>query len=196
MARAYVTRATLDRAPLAGLAVRPRPAPLSAAVLMVVAVASTLGACTAGPVSSPTQTAPPASPTISPSSSLVQPSPCASPNAAASWPPYAVPDHVPGISVQAVDSGHTEITNSSDRTYFYRVSRWPSSQTSCSAAREEAEVERGPVGPGSNVVSAAGSSAAAPLTVAIWDQPCGEGCSSPPIGVMVVPVSSIKPGAT
>lgn len=109
------------------------------------------------------------------------------------WPPYDAPDPVPGISVTAKDKGHTLITNASDETYYYEVSRWPTDQLVCGLGQHEQGLQSGPIAGGSTVEIGEGSTPDIPVTIEIWDAPCGEGCDRPPIGAYVVPVSTIEP---
>jgi hypothetical protein len=66
-------------------------------------------------------------------------------------------------------------------------------QLVCGRGITEEEMERGPIAAGATVDVAAGSTPNVPVTVGIWDRPCGEACSAPPIGLIVVPVSSVEP---
>jgi hypothetical protein len=108
-------------------------------------------------------------------------------------PPDAGPNLVPGITVRAIDKRHTEITNATNRTYYYRVSAWHSDLLACGFGVTESEFQRGPIASGETVEVGEGSAPRLPIAVGIWDQMCGEACSSPPIGWMFVPVSSIEP---
>jgi hypothetical protein len=110
-----------------------------------------------------------------------------------SWPPYRGPSPVIGISVRAIDKGHLEITNATSRTYYYRVSRWVTMQLDCGRGVTEQEAVRGPIAAGETIEIGGGSTPDVPATVGIWDRPCGEACSAPPIGLIVVPVSSVEP---
>lgn len=153
---------------------------LAAAFVMLLAVAA-CGSSTMG-----TSAAPTASPTRSPIESQGQ---C--PN----WtlPPDVGPSPVPGITVRAVDRGHFEITNATGRTYYYRVSTWFTDLLDCGLGVTESETVRGPIKAGETIEVGEGSTKKVSVTVGIWDQPCGEACSSPPIGWIFVPVSSIEP---
>ena len=109
------------------------------------------------------------------------------------WPPYGAPDPVPGISVTAKDKGHTEIINATSRTYYYQLSRWPTDQLVCGLGQHEQGLQKGPIAAGRTVEIGEGSTPDVPVTIEIWDAPCGEGCDRPPIGAYVVPVSTIEP---
>lgn len=110
-----------------------------------------------------------------------------------SWPPYGGPSPVSGISARAIDKGNLEITNATSRTYYYRVSSWVAWQLVCGRGIVEEEAVRGPIGAGETIKIGDGSTPDVPVTVGIWDQPCGEACTGPPIGLIVVPVSSVEP---
>jgi len=110
-----------------------------------------------------------------------------------SMPPDRGPSPVDGISVRAIDKGHLEITNATSRTYYYRVSRWVTMQLDCGRGITEQEAVRGPIAAGETIQVGEGSTPDAPVAVGIWDRPCGEACSAPPMGWIVVPVSSVEP---
>lgn len=153
-----------------------------------------LAACLAQPVSgeatatTPGAVASPSEPPALPSDSFPASPQCPD----HTWPPYRV-GPVAGISVRAINKGHTEITNPTNRTYYYRVSRWSAAHLLCGHDLVEHEVERGPIAAGETIDYTGGSTPDAPLTVAIWDGPCGEACHRPPIGLYVVSVSSVEP---
>ena len=109
------------------------------------------------------------------------------------WPPYGASDSVAGISVGAIARGHTRITNASHQTYYYRASHWPTAQLVCGRGRYEQGGQTGPIAAGKNVDIGEGSTPDVPMSVEIWDRPCGEGCDRQPIGAYVVPVSSVEP---
>ena len=109
------------------------------------------------------------------------------------WPPYGAPDPVSGISVTAKDKGHTQITNATSRTYYYQLSRWPTDQLVCGMGRHEEALQKGPIAAGRTVEIGEASTPEVPVTIEIWDAPCGEGCERPPIGAYVVPVSPTEP---
>lgn len=108
-------------------------------------------------------------------------------------PPDVGPSPVPGITVRAVDKGHLEIANETSQTYYYRVSAWSTDLLVCGLGVTESEYVRGPIKAGETIEVGEGSTKKVPVTVGIWDQPCGEACSSPPIGWIFLPVSSIEP---
>ena len=109
------------------------------------------------------------------------------------WPPYEAPNPIAGISIVVRDKGHFEITNATSATYYYEIGRWPTAQLVCGLGRIEQGMQSGPVGAGKTVQIGEGSTADVPITVKIWDAPCGDGCDRPPIGSYLVPVSTIEP---
>ena len=109
------------------------------------------------------------------------------------WPPYDAPDPVAGISITAVDKGHTRIANSTGETYYYEVSHWPTGRLVCGLGLYEQRGQTGPIKAGKTVDIGEASAPDVPMTIKIWDAPCGEGCDRPPIGAYVVPVSTIEP---
>lgn len=153
---------------------------LAAALIMLLAVAA-CGSSTIG-----TSAAPTASPTRSPIKSHGQ---C--PN----WtvPPDVGSGPVPGITVRAIDRGRFEITNATGRTYYYRVSAWFTDLLDCGLGVTESEYVRGPIKAGETIEVGEGSTKLVSVTVGIWDHPCGEPCTSTPIGWIFIPVSPIEP---
>jgi hypothetical protein len=129
------------------------------------------------------------------------PSPTASPSVVASaygtcpgqtWPPYGSVGSVPGISVNVIDQGHLQLISSAARTYYYVVSRWTTDLLTCGIGTTEQEGMYGPIRPGETVDFAKGSTQDVPLTIKISERKCGEGgCPRPPIGLYLVPVSSV-----
>jgi hypothetical protein len=66
-------------------------------------------------------------------------------------------------------------------------------QLDCGRGIVEQEAVRGPIAAGETIEFGEGSTPDIPVTVGIWDRPCGEACYAPPIGLIVVPVSSVEP---
>src|SRR5262245_61429485 len=79
------------------------------------------------------ETPPPSRDTIAIASPAMSPTPPASTRPGTSPamctdfftpPPYAAFTPIPGVSVRAIDKGHFEITNATDRTYYFGVTSW------------------------------------------------------------------------
>jgi hypothetical protein len=114
------------------------------------------------------------------------------------WPPFD-PRPVPGISVIATDRSHLTIRNATDRAWSYRLSGWESSTIEGCAGLVEVETERGPLAAGGRVDTTFGVLTGRldlPVTLGLWDAPCGEACDRSAIrGVDVTP-SLIEPGSS
>jgi hypothetical protein len=134
-------------------------------------------------------------------SQSVPPSPSIAPTfcAGTSWPPYQLVG-IPGIEAKARDSATIEITNRTDRTYYYRLAGWQLTQFETCRALGEEEVQEGPIGPGATVhagIVAFADRTDVPIIVAIWDTRCGEGCQrAAPIAAMLVARSPLQPAAS
>lgn len=93
-----------------------------------------------------------------------------------------------------IDKGHLEVTNRTGVTYFGRVMAWVTEdRLECGRGVLGQDSPIGRIGPGETVAWADGSTRERPVTVEIWDHPCGEGCEGTPIGVYLVPISSVEP---
>jgi len=134
-------------------------------------------------------------PSVHASASVAPPTFCAG----RTWPPYQLVG-IPGIEAKARDSATIEITNLTDRTYYYRVAGWQPAQFETCPAFGAEEVEEGPITPGATVrvgIVAFADQMDVPIIVAVWDTPCGEGCQrAAPIGAMLVERSPLQPGAS
>jgi len=134
-------------------------------------------------------------PPVLPSPSVARPTFCAG----RTWPPYQL-GGIPGISVRARDRATIEITNRTDRTYYYRVAGWQPAQFETCRALGEEEVEEGPIAPGATVrvgIVAFADRTDVPIIVAIWDTQCGEGCQrAAPIAAILVERSPLQPAAS
>lgn len=139
----------------------------------------------------------PESPTATTSTSSPRSSP-ASFCPGRTWPPY--PLHgVPGITVVSTDRATVEITNRTDRTYYYRVSGWELAQFETCQGLGELERQRGPIAPGATervMVDPGWQQAGLRVTVALWDRPCGEACTREPIAATIVELSPLEPAAS
>ncbi|MEW6223091.1 MAG: hypothetical protein AB1627_00530 [Chloroflexota bacterium] len=177
-----------------------RASAVSVALLMLV-----LGACAAKvPIDASGGAIVPSvvgSPSVVPTSSG-HASPSAAPSTSCpgrSWPPYRL-GSIPGLAASSRDRATIEITNRTDRTYYYRVAGWqPDQFETCRALGEEA-VEEGPIAAGSTMrvmIGAFADRLEVPITVAFWTEPCREGCQrDAPIAAMVVARSPLEPAAS
>jgi len=141
-------------------------------------------------------------PTASPSAAQAA-SPAASPAAAAwcpgrSWPPYRL-GGIPGITASSSDRATIQIDNHSGRTWYYRVSGWQLEQFETCRALGELEVQRGPIAAGATervMLQGNWEQLDAPMTIAFWEQPCGEACQREPVAAMQVVRSPFEPPAS
>jgi len=109
-------------------------------------------------------------------------------------PPYDELRPVPGIAVRVIDKAHFEITNATTWTYFGRVMSWVTEDDLvCGRGVIGHDSPVGRIGSGETIEWWDGSTADVPVTVEIWDHPCGEGCEGAPIGAYLVPMSPLEP---
>jgi len=115
------------------------------------------------------------------------------------WPPFDL-GGIPGITATSRDRATIEITNRTDRTFYYRVAGWQPAQFETCRAFGEEGVEEGPIAPGATVgvmIAAFADRMDVPITVAFWDEPCGEGCQrAAPLAAMLVERSPLEPAAS
>lgn len=126
----------------------------------------------------------------------VSPSPAvATPCPPSTWPPDELAG-APGVTARSVDRTTVEISNGTARAYWYRVAGWePLTVESCRVWLE-AEVERGPIEAGATMRVGLGALAERfdlPITIALWDEPCGEDCRRGPDAAMLVVRSPLEP---
>jgi hypothetical protein len=170
----------------------------------LVGLALLLGACTQPelpPDSSTLAAIPPVVASVSPATVPVDAeSPVASPTfcPGRTWPPYPL-GGIDGVTAVSTDRQTIEITNRTDRTISFRVSGWEIAQFETCLALGEAEVARGPIAPGTTqpvTVDPNWWRTAVPVTVAFWDERCGEGCTREPRAAIDVELSLIAPLAS
>lgn len=107
-------------------------------------------------------------------------------------PEYGSFAAVAGITVRAIDRGRFEIRNGTMQPYYFAVYYWETADNLvCGSGVISQNPISGPVEPESSFVVSGGSTLAMPATVLIWDDPCGDGCTRPPIGEYVVPLSDV-----
>ncbi len=99
----------------------------------------------------------------------------------------------------SADRATVEITNRTDRTYYYRVSGWQIDQFETCRALGEIEAQRGPIAPGTTervIIDVSWWQMGVPVTVALWGRPCGEACTREPIAAAKVELSPLEPAAS
>lgn len=64
------------------------------------------------------------------------------------WPPFSLPEAVPGLTARSTDQAHGEIRNGTDRAYHVWVSGWQVAQLETCRGLVEREVARRPSPPG------------------------------------------------
>jgi len=138
-----------------------------------------------------------ASPATTPAGG-VAPSSRGSPCPDSTWPPYEVPP-IAGITAVSTDRATVVITNRTNRLVFYRLAAWERAQLETCIGILEMEIQRGPIAGGQTITTTLGpyiDRPDLPVTIAIWDAPCGEGCDLPPVGGMVIDRSTREPVAS
>jgi hypothetical protein len=169
------------------------PRTMRASAVAQAALSLTLWACSV--------THPPADPTAA----AIAPSPASSPALAASancpgdtWPPYDL-GGIPGIAARSIDRATVELTNRTDRTWYYRAAGWQVEQLETCRGLLEFEIERGPIAAGAAVqvaLAAFGERIDVPITIAFWNEPCGEACQRAPVAAILVVRSPDEPASS
>ncbi len=120
------------------------------------------------------------------------------------WPPHSYPPPPAGLTAESINMRVVRLVNSTGRDYWYRISMWQDQDCAGQFVADfgflESEMVRGPLPKHSQVDVDAGSSGSdvelVRMGVGFWDHRCGEACSSPPMGFLTVPQSTIDPGST
>jgi len=109
--------------------------------LLVPFLAFVLAGCAANP---PTELSPSvvSAPSVEQSAPVAQPTTCAG----RSWPPYQL-GTIPGITATSTSRATLQVTNRTERTYYYRVAGWQPAQFETCTAFGEEEIEEGPIAP-------------------------------------------------
>jgi hypothetical protein len=123
-------------------------------------------------------------------------SPSSSPSLSAGCPNHMPPDGglvpLPGISIRSINRGQIEIANTAGRVYYFWVTAWVvAGDLVCGRGLLANDFMLGPIAAGETAL--VGVMEGVPITVEVWDRPCGEGCVRPPVGTSVVPMSSLDP---
>lgn len=162
-------------------------------LITIALFAIALAGCDSGAASSPSPAAAPASPRPSSASSVPAQLTCGDLFTA---PPYDALTPVPGISVRVIDKAHFAVTNATARDYYFKVIAWTTEDNLvCGRGVIGHDGFGSPVPSGATIEAGGGSTVQVPVTVAIWDRPCGDGCNDPQIGEILVPISIIEPPA-
>jgi hypothetical protein len=114
------------------------------------------------------------------------------------WPPYDL-GGIPGLGARSIDRATVQLTNGTNRTWYYRAAGWTVEQLDICRGLVESEVERGPITQGASVRVTLGQLAEhleVPITIAFWDQPCGEACNRAPVAAILVVRSLEAPGSS
>jgi hypothetical protein len=140
----------------------------------------------------PTATIAVSSPTPTVPASATAP---ASPSPSGQCPNRMPPDGglvpVPGVTIRSINRAQIEIENAANRVYYFRVAAWVAENLVCGRGLVANEFSLGPVAAWKTAL--VGVMQGVPITVEVWDRPCGEGCVRPPVGTTVVPMSSLEP---
>jgi hypothetical protein len=163
------------------------------ATWVVLALAAALGACGTSP--------PPSDPSPEAVATLLGPSPpfAAEVNCPGDrWPPYDM-DGIPGITARSLDRATIQLANRTVQKWYYRIAGWQVLQLDTCRGLVEQEVERGPIAPGATIQTTLPAFAGrmdVPITIAFWDQPCGEACRRAPVAAMELVRSPEEPGTS
>ncbi len=114
------------------------------------------------------------------------------------WPPYEFVG-IPGITVSSVDRATVEVANGTGRIYYYRVTGWQPERFETCRALQESEVERGALAAGNTVrvtLGQLGDLMDVPITIAFWDEPCGEDCQRAPVAATLITRSAVEPASS
>ena len=108
--------------------------------------------------------------------------------AGAAWPPVKLVG-VDGVEVAAPDGVSVLITNRSKEQLYYQVDGWIAERNGDCVEYQARTVELGPLPAGESVtsdVARLSSTMDVPYSISIWDRPCGEMCSEPPMGALLI----------
>ena len=114
------------------------------------------------------------------------------------WPPYAL-GGIPGVTAVSTDKATIALTNQTDRTYYYRVSGWQETEFETCVGLAELEAVRGPIAPAATEslnVDPTWRESGVRVTVAFWEESCGESCSTEPVTAIAVELSPTEPVGT
>ena len=114
------------------------------------------------------------------------------------WPPFK-PSPAHGITVAVVDRSHLTIRNPTDQAWWYRLSGWETLTLEDCRGLAEVESERGPLPAGGHVDTTFGildGRLDLPVTLGLWDTPCGEACNRAAIRGLDVTRSTTEPASS
>ena len=169
------------------------PGRLALVLALVLGIMLLVAACAQTVPPSPQEDTPVPTPSV-----LAGMDPTDQPCPDSTWPPFDVPRPA-GISAVATDSRHVDITSHLASRVYFRLSSWQVLQQHTCRGIVQNENVSGPLEPGQIFtadITVAGDDPTRPLTLAIWDQACGEGCHRPPDAALLVPPSLVQPIAT
>lgn len=111
------------------------------------------------------------------------------------WPPARL-SGIAGIRAVTLDRAAVEITNNTDRTWYFQLSAWEVDRLESCVGPVPLEIERGPLRPGAVIrtsLSLVLDRPDLPVTIAFWDAPCGEACNRQPEHPMLIARSLVEP---
>src|ERR1051326_8602769 len=78
-------------------------------------------------------------------------------------PPYDAMHPVAGVSLRVIDKGHFEVTNATDRDYYFKIVRWITEDLVCGRGVTGEDGFASPIASGATVAVSGGSTADLPL---------------------------------
>ena len=100
------------------------------------------------------------------------------------------------MTARSLDVARIELHNGTGRQYSFRVDTWQRGRLETCEALIEQEVVRGPIAAGETFEFLVDVPFDVPVTVAFWEQPCGEACDDDPFAALLVTRSPEQPMAT
>jgi hypothetical protein len=113
--------------------------------------------------------------------------------------PPALVDSIDGITARAIDRDHVEIANDTDATLYYELAGWEMAQLEDCVGILGQQIAYGPLAPRTSVTMTLGALADrpdVPITVGIWERPCGERCNRAPLARISLPRSPVEPASS
>ena len=111
------------------------------------------------------------------------------------WPKIGL-GGLPGMTATSLDLARIELHNGTGRQYSFRVDAWEHARLETCDALLAQEIVRGPIAAGDTFEFRVGVPFHIPVTIAFWDQRCGEACVAEPFAAMLVTRSPERPMAT
>ena len=113
------------------------------------------------------------------------------------WPPYEFVG-IPGITVSSVDRATVEVANGTAGSTT-TASRGGSPSGSRRAARSRSPRSNGELAAGNTVrvtLGQLGDLMDVPITIAFWDEPCGEDCQRAAVAATLITRSAVEPASS